>query len=579
MTSKSPWPRCDGDVLLPDDRPGRARGPGQPRPPRRPAPRRLSARAAPVGVGCAQAALPRGEPVRCPSPRSPLPWSFSPDGRLVAAAGGALGEPGFVAIWDADSGREVRSFRGHDDAITGLAFDPAGRSPGDRRVATGRSGSGTRPPAGRSASSAATPAAPRASRSAPTGDWSPRPARTESSGSGMSTRGPSGGRSPATPRASGPSPSAPTAGCSPRAAAIRRSGSGTCRLASGSGPSSATRGSSTASPSAPTDGSSPRPVMTARRGSGTRPRARAGRIPRTLPVRDRCGLQPGWRYVASSSVDGTVMVWEAGSGEVGPHAPGPHGRHLGRRFQPRWLADRLRRRGSDRQALGASGPGAGRGPAREPAADPQGRTSAPTAGGSPSCAANRLRFSDRGGLGHADGARISSHSRRGPSGAIRPESRRRPHRRPKIERSPTSVVRVWWPPMAGSEMVARQPLVTRLGNGLQPRRPAAGDRRAARRRPDLGHDERPQVKLRAEQSDRTAGSGSKPRRARSSSIPTAVAWRCSRPDEIDPSGQALTFFDAATGEARLTIRGATAPLAFSRDGRRLIALDPENGAS
>ncbi len=56
----------------------------------------------------------------------PASAAFSSDGRMVAAAGGELGEPGFVTIWDADTGREVRSFRGHDDAITGLAFSPSG---------------------------------------------------------------------------------------------------------------------------------------------------------------------------------------------------------------------------------------------------------------------------------------------------------------------------------------------------------------------------------------------------------------------------------------------------------------------
>jgi hypothetical protein len=52
--------------------------------------------------------------------------AFSRDGRLLAAAGGALGEPGTVALWDTASGRAIRSFRGHEDAIHGLAFDPAG---------------------------------------------------------------------------------------------------------------------------------------------------------------------------------------------------------------------------------------------------------------------------------------------------------------------------------------------------------------------------------------------------------------------------------------------------------------------
>jgi WD40 repeat protein len=48
-------------------------------------------------------------------------------------------------------------------------------------------------------------------------------------------------------------------------------------------------------------------------------------------------------------------------------------------------------------------------------------------------------------------------------------------------------------------------------------------------------------------------------------------------DEAGPAESALTVFDAAAGAPRLTIRGATCPLAFSPDGRCLIALDPETG--
>ncbi len=52
--------------------------------------------------------------------------AFSRDGHLLAAAGGALAEPGTVALWDPDSGRLIQSFRAHTDAINGLAFDPDG---------------------------------------------------------------------------------------------------------------------------------------------------------------------------------------------------------------------------------------------------------------------------------------------------------------------------------------------------------------------------------------------------------------------------------------------------------------------
>src|SRR5262249_31609021 len=59
-----------------------------------------------------------------------------PDGGLLTAVGGALGEPGTIAFWDAASGRPIRSFRGHMDAITGLAYDPAGA----RLATAGRDG-------------------------------------------------------------------------------------------------------------------------------------------------------------------------------------------------------------------------------------------------------------------------------------------------------------------------------------------------------------------------------------------------------------------------------------------------------
>jgi WD40 repeat protein/tRNA A-37 threonylcarbamoyl transferase component Bud32 len=57
----------------------------------------------------------------------PAAAAFSPDGSRLAAAGGMLGGPGFVTIWDAATGSEVRSFRGHEDAIKSLVYSPDGR--------------------------------------------------------------------------------------------------------------------------------------------------------------------------------------------------------------------------------------------------------------------------------------------------------------------------------------------------------------------------------------------------------------------------------------------------------------------
>jgi WD40 repeat protein len=77
-----------------------------------------------------------GEILSLPCPAEPAAVGFSPDGRLLSAAGGALAEPGFVTIWDAATGRQLRSFRGHDDAITGLAFNPKA----DRLATSSRDG-------------------------------------------------------------------------------------------------------------------------------------------------------------------------------------------------------------------------------------------------------------------------------------------------------------------------------------------------------------------------------------------------------------------------------------------------------
>jgi WD40 repeat protein/tRNA A-37 threonylcarbamoyl transferase component Bud32 len=58
-------------------------------------------------------------------PAEPAAVALSRDGSLLAAAGGALAEPGTIALWDMSRGRSLRTFTGHTDAITGLAFDPA----------------------------------------------------------------------------------------------------------------------------------------------------------------------------------------------------------------------------------------------------------------------------------------------------------------------------------------------------------------------------------------------------------------------------------------------------------------------
>jgi WD40 repeat protein/serine/threonine protein kinase len=58
--------------------------------------------------------------------------AFSPDGRFLAASGYNPLKRSFVPLfdvqmWDVESGREVRTFRGHREGVAAIAFSPAGR--------------------------------------------------------------------------------------------------------------------------------------------------------------------------------------------------------------------------------------------------------------------------------------------------------------------------------------------------------------------------------------------------------------------------------------------------------------------
>lgn len=52
--------------------------------------------------------------------------AFSPDGKLLAAAGGNPGQFGEIKIWDVAARKELRAWRGHRDNIFALAFSPDG---------------------------------------------------------------------------------------------------------------------------------------------------------------------------------------------------------------------------------------------------------------------------------------------------------------------------------------------------------------------------------------------------------------------------------------------------------------------
>ena len=54
--------------------------------------------------------------------------AFSPDGALLAAAGGLPARWGEVKIWDVSARKELRTIKGHSDCIYAVAFSPDGKS-------------------------------------------------------------------------------------------------------------------------------------------------------------------------------------------------------------------------------------------------------------------------------------------------------------------------------------------------------------------------------------------------------------------------------------------------------------------
>jgi WD40 repeat protein len=58
------------------------------------------------------------------------PFSFSPDGRLLATSGGRRGPVRGATphVWDLATGRDLRRFAGHRGAVTAIAITPEGRS-------------------------------------------------------------------------------------------------------------------------------------------------------------------------------------------------------------------------------------------------------------------------------------------------------------------------------------------------------------------------------------------------------------------------------------------------------------------
>ncbi len=61
------------------------------------------------------------------TPSPPTAWPSAPMGRRIASAGGISNHAGEVKLWDAATGREVMSLKGHTAPVWSLAFSPDGR--------------------------------------------------------------------------------------------------------------------------------------------------------------------------------------------------------------------------------------------------------------------------------------------------------------------------------------------------------------------------------------------------------------------------------------------------------------------
>jgi WD40 repeat protein len=500
--------------------------------------------------------------------------AFSRDGHLLAAAGGALAEPGTVALWDPDSGRLIQSFRAHTDAINGLAFDPDGprlaTAAYDRtvRIWDARSGRPLRTLQGHRSAVSCVAYSPDGRLVASAG--ADRMIKLWDAENGSERHTLFGHTASIFAIAFNPGGSLLASADCEGTIKLWDLGAGTAvrSLLGHTGLVHAVAFSPDGRliASAGYDG-------TARVWS-----AATGRVLVTFRGHTRCvtdvSFSPGSHHLASSSLDGTILVWEADSGEVVRTLRG-HTRGV-------WGVDfhrdgrRIASIGADRSGKLWDIPALALGSALHADSRPISQAALSGDGsriavqrGAPGLSNSRIvEVWDLLGAG-----RILSHP--APSVfALSPDGRLLAL---ADQEGYDESIRVLAVEGGQERWSLRRPPLHPAAVAISPddRRLAIVGQGGGALIWEMGSD--CPIKLLDEPSNQTA--------AASSPVPLLVfapdgrRLALSGVDGREPADHVLTLFDAATGTPQLTIRGASDSLAFSRDGRRLIAHDPEKGAA